>query len=1156
MPTSNIGSNSGKTSAQVRAEAAAKNKARMATAQQSRATTPTTNKAMTASRTKAPSQAATKTTSTTPTPTTRSNRQTTTFQDIIGSSGAQQIQSKGADGRTVDKYRFQQFDYGKDRYGFDDKGAIVRIGSSTSDTGGKVVGIEETGRKFNIGETAEIRNQMQKNVVTGANAGGFKTRTQQMEDAKRSAEMGGRVEGLRSAPLDQDELSRLFGAGSFGAGTGEYDPSAISGADKAAKYRSKGLLDNGTRSVAEMVDVDFTREIGLFDNPPRKGENEDAKDYAIRKATWERDEVSNAFNTVRREMEVGRLKDAIGDVTDIQRRKEPPKTKEEMMNELRNDDGFASQYNVAKQQYKSKREAEAKAIAEKRGRFATGSSATIKAIRKAILDEEMKKASNDVSEFDTIANKQKTEAMDRISDEAAKKSLEFTTLSDADVRKKNQEQDRIDREKKYIDEGYTALEAEAKVKADIKAFGSTSKMANYDQFQKLRGTGDINEDFSNAGMAIFNKITKNKGEIKKILENTPGMTPDMVNDQLFSIDKVNNPALTREAWDQYSVKGKELDNQDKFLSGELEPQDLKLYMDGIEVDSPDKAKRLYQVALQNGVYSDNPLMQDLMNLRLNRLEGPEADKNRTMSAMVAEWEYATPSRKSDIQSYLEQSGRFGEFMDAKLSYKSDEFNYANLALQNVPIQLRNSEGEREFFLAGIKGLREQGYSPYEAADRVLGFIVKDAGDKPMADFLRRRYNASPVANDGGLKDIARAINEGDPLTSIAQVENTLLNSEDSFSQQNVETMFKTTKEIKDLIKHVGPEFMGALDSTMFRLGKFTGMSQLRSKVDGGKRKDAARLGAMLARVMVADAQAFGGTLSPDEIEILQDQMATIGDQPFEAMEKIQLIEDQALRKHNALRRTVRLPEYASPDEMIFDDLKLGVYQDEAGRGMSLPEFVPSKPVETEKIETNNVEMEVMPTSREGISTLLKNNGFSSPTDAQIDEAIRINNIQIKTSESAVSSHTVNPPTPERDFETKTGKFSGRDVTFDTEMYDAFEKANKDYKDEFGEDIKVGAIATSSYRSPQQQKELYGKGRTPEQLEKAGFSSQEAIAMSQPNENIVTQTLKSRHMEGRALDLYPDKKYIAEVKPFLEKYGIKQDTAGIGDYVNFEMIKNA
>lgn len=157
----------------------------------------------------------------------------------------------------------------------------------------------------------------------------------------------------------------------------------------------------------------------------------------------------------------------------------------------------------------------------------------------------------------------------------------------------------------------------------------------------------------------------------------------------------------------------------------------------------------------------------------------------------------------------------------------------------------------------------------------------------------------------------------------------------------------------------------------------------------------------------------------------------------------------------------------------------------------------------------------------------------------------------------------------------SGIFNGRNVSLASTAFDAFQKANADFRAKYGQDIKIGGVDTSSMRTPEQQIQIFGQGRTAEEM----------IAKWVPEELArkyatwikdkdwkkiyqTTQTLDSFQLTGNAVDLYPKemniedpdtkmsrrlngKQYSELVKPFLEKYWFENRPFWFGDYVNYE-----
>lgn len=134
-------------------------------------------------------------------------------------------------------------------------------------------------------------------------------------------------------------------------------------------------------------------------------------------------------------------------------------------------------------------------------------------------------------------------------------------------------------------------------------------------------------------------------------------------------------------------------------------------------------------------------------------------------------------------------------------------------------------------------------------------------------------------------------------------------------------------------------------------------------------------------------------------------------------------------------------------------------------------------------------------------------------------------------------------------------FRDREIVLAQPAMAAFEAANAEFREKYGRDIKIWAEATSSYRTPDQQAALYGRGRTEQELLQAGLSKTKAKKYAAPDANIVTYTLnQSKHQKWLAIDLL-DIEEVEKAMPFLEKYGMMQASHGFGDYVNFEFQGN-
>ncbi len=119
------------------------------------------------------------------------------------------------------------------------------------------------------------------------------------------------------------------------------------------------------------------------------------------------------------------------------------------------------------------------------------------------------------------------------------------------------------------------------------------------------------------------------------------------------------------------------------------------------------------------------------------------------------------------------------------------------------------------------------------------------------------------------------------------------------------------------------------------------------------------------------------------------------------------------------------------------------------------------------------------------------------------------------------------PTPTGQQETVT--FSNRDLTLDTIATSGLSAIDEAAKAAgLTQGLKIGAVASSTFRTAAQQKALFDAGKTP----------------------LDGTTARSKHQDGLAIDLFPDPDYIASMKPIMEANGWIQ-TVGTGDEGHFE-----
>lgn len=144
-------------------------------------------------------------------------------------------------------------------------------------------------------------------------------------------------------------------------------------------------------------------------------------------------------------------------------------------------------------------------------------------------------------------------------------------------------------------------------------------------------------------------------------------------------------------------------------------------------------------------------------------------------------------------------------------------------------------------------------------------------------------------------------------------------------------------------------------------------------------------------------------------------------------------------------------------------------------------------------------------------------------------------------------------------ELQSGVFDGRKVTLARPAFDAFAKANEEFKRDFGTEIRIGAVALSTFRDQKNTiKSMADRVGIPFNAENPNATAEVLRSQGHPVANIGG----SKHEKGLAIDLYPGEitiggkkmkaqQYISLVKPYLEKHGIKQMNHQGNDPGNFE-----
>ena len=235
------------------------------------------------------------------------------------------------------------------------------------------------------------------------------------------------------------------------------------------------------------------------------------------------------------------------------------------------------------------------------------------------------------------------------------------------------------------------------------------------------------------------------------------------------------------------------------------------------------------------------------------------------------------------------------------------FTDEQIALNQIPPTLRNSEIELNRFIEGIQAGLAEGKTPFEIADTLIGFSIENKENKPFADRLKEHLfvaDAGSIQNND-FAQLARLINAGNRTGAIIKIENILLQNVDDKLKENRfanQIISKINKAIK-IANELDPGKLGVFDAS---LNKVTIKSPLfASSVEKQKSQ---RLASILTEIFSQFRKERGGTaLTDTEARFLDPVIATLNDQPETLNTKLDEFKNLVLQGHNSTREQVGLP---------------------------------------------------------------------------------------------------------------------------------------------------------------------------------------------------------------------------------------------------------
>jgi len=534
-----------------------------------------------------------------------------------------ELGQKQVDLAPEDRLKAVGISVGGQRYNIDQQGNLVDKSGGVADLSklqqltGDVSFIQSQFGKeteMALGNIQGVRAPIQQNVVAGANLGGFMTREQALEPLKTATQQ-------TITPTLQGE---------------------ISGADKLAKYKEAGIMTSGTglsapagsaiqptASIAGMGQINFADELNLNPNRPTKKDTETDEQFQIRDLTWKISNLSETYNAVVKTVTEQRLQSLLKDRKFLTDTTVP--SFQSKVTELEENSAINNQFNSAMDFVDNSVEPLIEKKVRERMMGVTGSEAVRDEIRKTIEAEERKNAEEKARMVKTDLENAKEKAIEeqaKLEIQTIKSQIDKFSGMTPEEREKTEISDMVNEETAKIQANspdVSFAEARSQAKRNINALLSASTPT------EASITADLNEDFSdptyaqkNAGKELeiaFNAF-QDIDKAKEYAMKARIVSEADVNEQLVKMIKAKNPNKTEEEIRSAYIQTKtDANNQAGFLNGTLDEQTTLDYMANLEVDNPEKAKRLYQKALDLGVYDDNPAMKRNIQQGLQLLGG-------------------------------------------------------------------------------------------------------------------------------------------------------------------------------------------------------------------------------------------------------------------------------------------------------------------------------------------------------------------------------------------------------------------------------------------------------------------------------------------------------------------------------------------------------
>lgn len=290
----------------------------------------------------------------------------------------------------------------------------------------------------------------------------------------------------------------------------------------------------------------------------------------------------------------------------------------------------------------------------------------------------------------------------------------------------------------------------------------------------------------------------------------------------------------------------------------------------------------------------------------------------------------------------------------------DQFSKEQIALSVIPTQLRNSDTELKRYLSGIRLGLQEGKTPFQIADELIGYKINNPDDFSTG---MRQYIALANLSTQEIGNVARLINSGNKAGAISVVENKMMNEQKKLDPEGYvgeSTARYYANKVEEIKKQI--EDNGLMDA----IGPLEGTAE---SISGRfKSGEAAKVMAKVTSLVAEMRNHLSGTAVTDsEKKFLEPLIASLYDKKGIFITKINEIKDNSLLRLNQVRKAAQLPELYE-DQLIDRNKRAEIYSqsqiigdqiisEQENQEKQLSNYIASHPEKQEEINSKIKEME-------------------------------------------------------------------------------------------------------------------------------------------------------------------------------------------------------